>query len=158
MQPRCSSFGFLPSRALSSHEILRTHEAPPPFSSRGGLTTKTLHFLNRQRCMESIEEPEKSVQILKEMPDVNQKTLGYVIQFLQQYILPEKSITKMDEDNLAMTLAPVLFGHNESIGMRRFPFWLSPAQMSDSFTAGSWGHGRVTEADPTPKGICRKST
>lgn len=69
-----------------------------------------------QRCTESIGDPEKSLAIVSEMPEINQKTLGYVIQFLQQLILPEKAVTKMDEDNLAMTLVPVIFDQNGAIG------------------------------------------
>jgi hypothetical protein len=76
----------------------------------------TFFSLARQRCTESIGDPEKSLAIVSEMPEINQKTLGYVIQFLQQLILPEKAVTKMDEDNLAMTLVPVIFDQNGAIG------------------------------------------
>jgi len=69
-----------------------------------------------KQCTESIDNPQQSVQVLNEMPEVHKKTLSFVVQFLQQFIVPEKSVTKMDEDNLAMTLAPVIFGHNSGTG------------------------------------------
>jgi len=54
--------------------------------------------------------------MLKELPEANQKTLSFLMQFLQQYILPEKQTTKMDEDNLAMTLVPGVFGDSRTTG------------------------------------------
>jgi hypothetical protein len=69
------------------------------------------------------------------MPEINQKTLGYVIQFLQQLILPEKAVTKMDEDNLAMTLVPVIFDQNGAIGTHTHHDTHAPTRVSRA-TAG----------------------
>ncbi len=66
--------------------------------------------------MESINDVEKSVQLVNELPELSRRVLSFVIQFLQQYVIPEKAVTKMDEDNLAMTFAPVFFAQDEMFG------------------------------------------
>ncbi len=53
------------------------------------------------------ETPDKSLELLEQMPPLNKKIILYLIQFLRELSTPEViEATKMSLDNLAMCLAP----------------------------------------------------
>jgi len=53
------------------------------------------------------ETPDKSMELLEQMPAINKKVVLYLIQFLHELSKPEViDATKMSLDNLAMCLAP----------------------------------------------------
>lgn len=60
-------------------------------------------------CIESAEDPERVVALVRALPPNNRRVLLFVISFLQLF-LPEHvaSVTKMTSANLALVMAPNL--------------------------------------------------
>ena len=60
-------------------------------------------------CIQSAEDPEKVVALVRTLPANNRRVLLFVISFLQLF-LPDhvQSVTKMTSANLALVMAPNL--------------------------------------------------
>eukprot|EP01090_Pellita_catalonica_P009073 TRINITY_DN2013_c0_g1_i1.p1 TRINITY_DN2013_c0_g1~~TRINITY_DN2013_c0_g1_i1.p1 ORF type:complete len:567 (-),score=64.60 TRINITY_DN2013_c0_g1_i1:93-1793(-) len=61
------------------------------------------------KCLDAVDDPQKSVSLVSKLPKLNKRTLCYVIHFLQ-VVAEKKNIpkTKMTPENLAMVFAPNL--------------------------------------------------
>ncbi|KAG8200429.1 hypothetical protein JTE90_000512 [Oedothorax gibbosus] len=60
-----------------------------------------------EECVLYCNDPEASVQIVKNLPELNRLVFSYLIRFLQVFAAEENcAVTKMDAKNLAMVMAP----------------------------------------------------
>jgi len=60
--------------------------------------------------LEASDSPEESVECIKQLPEINQKSLMHILRFLQVFSKPTVThLTRMDSANLAMVMAPNCF-------------------------------------------------
>jgi len=60
-----------------------------------------------ERCIENSEDAVQTIEIIKQLPEINRKIVTFIVNFLQLFAEPEVcKITKMHVSNLAMIFAP----------------------------------------------------
>jgi len=57
------------------------------------------------------------VKLLSELPEINQKVISFLVQFLQEKIIPHEGVTRMSAENIAMVLSPSFFVSASDIGL-----------------------------------------